>query len=374
MAPEADTGRPDPGSSDTERTDAERTDTERTDAVGADRGSPDTDGATVDPRAALPSDERALLEAFDRLRPQGTVRWNFDDAVRRLTEPPDWPGRSAPWGGLPADLWERGRSTKASERVLGDVVKIVAQDLTEYTDRAVDESRGLTDRSMAELRQTTLDAVRFLSARIDRLEAALDPLGIEPGEIALPDQDASAWVDLAAAWAGTRGDLPTVVGELGTTGLVAPVAGAGIVVDAVDPRGAVVWAGATSLAGRSVPGSAAVTVTMAEVVDHLRDLPTDSRGCVILSGCIDRAGLQGKVELVDEARRVVAAGGTVVLLVTDQAAWDGAEDPVVRDLLPGRPLHPEAWQLVLTHRGTPGAEWLAPLTGSVHAVVAEVGR
>jgi len=369
VAPESDTGSPDPGGSATERPHPNSSDT-----TGPDVGGHDTDGATADPRAALPADERALLEAFDRLRPQGTVRWNFDDAVRRLTEPPDWPGRSAPWGGLPADLWERGRSTKASERVLGDVVKIVAQDLTEYTDRAVDESRGLTGRSMAELRRTTLDAVRILSARIDRLEAALDPLGIEPGELALPDQDASAWVDRAAGWAGTRGDLPTVVGELGADGLVAPVAGAGIAVDAVDPRGAVVWAGATSLAGRSDPGSAAVTVTMAEVVDHLRALPTDSRGCVILSGCVDRAGLQGKVELVDEALRVVAAGGTVVLLVTDQSAWDAAVDPVVRDLLPGRPLHPAAWQLVLTHRGTPGAEWLTAPSGSVHAVVAEVGR
>jgi hypothetical protein len=344
------------------------------DPGGTDPGRSDEDGATVDPRTALPADERALLEAFDRLRPQGTVRWHFDDAVRRLTEPPGVPGRSAPWGGLPADLWERGRSTKASERVLGDVVKIVAQDLTEYTDRAVDESRGLSDLSVAELRRTTLDAVRFLSTRIDRLEAALDPLGIEPAELALPDPDASAWVDRAAAWAGARGDLPAVVGELGTEGLVAPVAVAGIPVDAVDPRGAVVWARTTSLTGSSAAGSGAVTVTMAGVVDHLRALPADSRGCVVLSGCVDRAGLPGKVELVDEALRVVASGGVVVLLVTDQAAWDAALDPVVRDLLPGRPLHPEAWQLVLAHRGAPGAGWLAAPSGSVHAVVAEVGR
>ena len=364
MAPEAETGSSDPG----------RSDTGRSGTDGADTDAADTDAATIDPHATLPADERALLEAFDRMRPQGTVRWNFDDAVHRLTEPPDWTGRPAPWGGLPPDLWERGRSTKASERVLGDVIKIVAQDLTEYTDRAVDESLGLTDQLMAELRRTTLDAVRFLSARVDRLEAALDPLGIEPGELALPDQDTSAWVDRAATWAGTRGDLPTVVGELGADGLVAPVAGAGIAVDAVDPRGAVVWTRSTSLARRSHPGSADVTVTMAEVVDHLRSLPTDSRGCAILSGCVDRAGLQGKVELVDEALRVVAAGGTVVLLATDQVAWDAALDPVVRDLLPGRPLHPEAWKLVLTHRGVPGAEWLAAPSGSVHAVVAEVGR
>jgi len=126
------------------------------DAAGTATAGPDgrgTDGdrTGVDPRAGLPADERALLEAFDRLRPQGTVRWSFDDAVRRLTEPPGVPGRSAPWGGLPGDLWERGRGAKASERVLGDVVTIVAQELAAYTDQAVEESRGLTDLSVAEL-------------------------------------------------------------------------------------------------------------------------------------------------------------------------------------------------------------------------------
>ena len=362
---------PDPDASGPDTVEGEEADG---DGTGSDTAVPVADGADLDPRAALPADERALLEAFDRLRPQGTLRWNFDDAVRRLTEPPDAPGRSAPWGGLPADLWERGRSTKATERVLGDVVKVVAQDLTEYTDRAVEESRELTDRSVAELRRTTLDAVRYLSARVDRLEAGLDPLGIEPGELALPVQDTSAWVDRAAAWTGARGDLPTVVGELAGTGLVAPVALSGTAVDAVDPRGAVVWAGTSSLTEPSDLGLAPVTVTMAEVVDHLRSLPADSRGCVILSGCVDRVGLRGKVDLVDEAARVVAAGGTLVLLVTDQAAWDAALDPVTRDLLPGRPLHPESWQAVLTHRGIPGAEWLAAPSGSVHAVVAEVGR
>jgi len=349
--------------------------------VAVDHAADDPDGPggpagsdVSDARAGLAPDERALLEAFDRLRPQGTVRWNFDDAVRRLTEPPDEPGRSSPWTGLPADLWERGRSTKASERVLGDVVKVVSQDLTEYTDRAIEESRGLIDRSVDELRRATLDAVRFLSARVDRLEAAADPFGIEAGELELPLVDASAWSGPVAAWAAARGDLPAVIGELGTPGLVTAVSAAGVAVDAVDPRGEVVWAKVSSLPAGADVGSADVTVTMAEVVDHLRGLATDSRGSVVLSGCVDRAGLAAKVELVDEATRVVAAGGAVVLLVSDQAAWDAGLDPVVRDLLPGRPLHPEAWRLVLTHRGVPGSEWHQAPSGTVHAVVAEVGR
>ena len=67
--------------------------------------------------------------------------------MRRLIEPPDQRDRRvAPWGGLPADLWERGPEAKASERVLGDVVKIVAQDLTEYTERRGPSRRRADDQ------------------------------------------------------------------------------------------------------------------------------------------------------------------------------------------------------------------------------------
>jgi SAM-dependent methyltransferase len=143
-------------------------------------------------------------------------------------------------------------------------------------------------------------------------------------------------------------------------------------VEGVDPRGTVVWEADAAFAVGT--GRTDIAFAFAEVVDHLGTLPDASRGCVVLTGCIDRADLAGKVDLVDEARRVVAPGGTLVLLVTDQAAWDEALDPAVRDLLPGRPLHPEAWRTVLTHRRAPDAQWLRPSSGSVHAVVVEVLR
>ncbi|HEY4928985.1 MAG TPA: hypothetical protein VIH95_07520 [Acidimicrobiales bacterium] len=342
-----------------------------TDEVTAeDAGNADEVGQTVDPRAGLPADERALLEAFDRLQPQGTVRWAFDDAVRRLIESPDTHGRPAGWGGLPADLWERGRGTKASERVLGDVVKIVAQDVTEYTDRAVKEALTLSADALTELRVAVRDAVQFLSARVELLESSTDPLGLQAAALDLPVVDVSAWVDAAPGWASRRADLPVLVGELSDDALVSALAGSGATVDGVDPRGAVVWAADAAFD----VGSGPIDITFAEVIDHLRTLPESSRGCVILSGSVDRTDLAGKVALVDEARRVVAPGGNVVLLVTDQAAWDASLDPVVRDLLPGRPLHPETWRTVLALRGLDESAWLRPAAGSVHAVVAEVVR
>lgn len=327
-------------------------------------------GPDDEPQTVLPADERRLLDAFDRLRPQGTLGWNFDDAVRRLVEPGEAPGRPGGWSGLPGGLWQRGRSSKASERVLGDVVKSVAQDLSEYTDRAVEEGHQVSEYALAELRQSALDAIRFLAARVERLENSVDPVGMRVAQLDLPNFDGSEWADAAAGWTEARADLPVVLGELGDDALLAALIASGVQVEGVDPRGDVVWAAEAKFQ----VGMGRIDIVFAEVVDYLRSLSDASRGCVVLAGCVDRFDLVQKMELADEARRVLAGGGILALLTTDQVAWDASLGPVVRDLLPGRPLHPETWLAVLAHRGLSDPRWLHPSQGSVHAVVAEVGR
>lgn len=198
----------------------------------------------------------------------------------------------------------------------------------------------------------------------------MDPVGLRAGQLDLPVFDSSEWSNAAAGWAEFRADLPVVIGELGDRALLTALAGSGVEVEGVDPRGTVVW----DVDADHEVGTGRIEIMLAEVVDYLRSLPDASRGCVVLGGCVDRSDLPRKMDLVDEACRVVARGGSLVLLSTDQMAWDTSLGPVVRDLLPGRPLHPETWLAVLAGRGLPGATWLRAATGSVHAVVAEVGR
>ncbi len=341
---------------------------ERTVAPGA--GTPDAAGAggmvgAGAGGAELPADERELLESFERLAPAGSVRWGFDDAMRRLSSPEERGTWVEPWRGLPADLWDRGRGAKAGERVLGDVITTLAQELTEYSQRIVDDLRRSVPPDSA-----VFDALRFLAARVERLEAASDPLGLRPAELAVPVPDVSAWAGDVPSWVAHPSGLPVVVGELGDRRVLDALAGSGVEVDAVDPRMATVWSLRQDLPGR--PGQ--VRVTADDVVDHLDRLAVASRSGVVLSGGVDREGSTGKVALVAGASRVLAPGGAVVLVVTDQSAWDAALVPPVRDLSPGRPFHPDTWALVLDHLGLVDVEVHLAGSGTAHAVVARRPR
>jgi len=359
---------------------ADVADTERVggpDDGGPDDGRPDgtaTDGP--DRYAGLPPDERSLLEAFDHLAPQGTLRWNFEDAMRRISSPGDSPSGIEPWPGLPPDLWDRGRGAKASERVLGDVIRGLAQDLTEYTQRTVEGSRRARDHHTGPAFGAVWDALRYLAARVERLEAAGDPTGIRPADLDLPAADAAEWAGALPDWLDGSTGLPVVVGELGSPAVLAAACSGGAQVDAVDPRGTPVWAAWATGSGGDDAGErpGRLTVEVGDVGDHLRGLPARSRSAVVLSGGVDRLGLPERIALLDEAVRVLTPGGTLVLLVTDQAAWDAALAPEVRDLLPGRPFHPATWALLLDRRGATSVEVHPATGGTVHAVVARTSR
>lgn len=126
--------------------------------------SPEVDGDDI-----LLPDEAELLAAFDRLRPQGSLAWGFDDAMHRLVDRAEGRVPPLPWDGLPDDLWERGRSARVGQRFVGDVAGVLAEALAGDTRRAVDAAVG--DGLGA-----AWDALRYLAARVEQLERRVDPL------------------------------------------------------------------------------------------------------------------------------------------------------------------------------------------------------
>lgn len=306
--------------------------------------------------------ERELLAAFDRLRPQGGVRWAFDDAVRRVDRPDlDSSAGAHPWAGLPEDLWERGRSSRIGQRFVGEVARVMADvlaaDARATADAAVAAVNG--DRFVA-----TWDALHYLSARVEALERRVDPLALEAAEWPVAPADTSEWHDAIRGWLGDQPPPgPVVIGESGDGSLVAAVRADGREVVGIEPRGAEVWASLRHQA----PGT---------VFDHVdRHLPSvDERSVagLVLIGCIDRADLAGKVDLLDQALRVVRPGGVLVLMGADPAVWEEALTIPARDLAVGRPFHPETWSWLLRRAGLADPVVHRGHGGGAYAVVARV--
>ncbi len=322
-------------------------------------------------RAELPPDERELLAAFDRLSPEGSLQWGFDDALRRVkasvAEVPDL----APWPGLPGDLWERGRSARIGGRFVGDVAGVLAGLLADDARAEPRRRRWPGPTSPSGMRCATWQRASSSSrSRVDPLGLARPPLDLPAPEVGGLLSDVVRFV-LPDDGPGTGSVRTILVGELGDRTLWSGLsAGAerGGPVRGVDPRAAVVWRSWPPDPSADRSGIGLVT---AEVDAYLRSLDDDSVGSVVLSGCVDHYELARKIELVDQALRVTAPGGRLALLVSDQSAWDGSLAPPVRDLLPGRPLHPETWELLLAHRGV-RPRVLPPDGGTASAVLAVV--
>ena len=359
----------------------------------ADTPADTPEGAVPPTDSDLTPEERALLAGFDRLSPQGSLRWGFDDAMRRIENPdPDAGPGAAPFKGLPGDLWERGRTARIGQRFVGDVAGVMADVLAA-------DARAVAVTAAASGNVAVWDALRYLSARVEQLEARVDPLGLAAAEWPVPVADPAEWADRVVSWLPPSGPAPVVVGESGDGRVLAALVADGRRVVGIEPRGESVWrslvppgpavtdgaggesaraesggveSGGVESAGVESAGVAPAEVVLAEVADHLGTLPTAGAAAVVLVGCVDRADRAVQIGLLADAYRVVRPGGTVVILATDQQAWSEALSPPARDLLPGHPLHPETWSLLLRRLGAVDVEWHPAGSGRLHAVVGRV--
>jgi len=183
-------------------------------------------------------------------------------------------------------------------------------------------------------------AVSLLGRRVDALETAT---AVTP-ERALVRGDAgpdlAPWLQLVV---GAVADAPGRVlhAEAGAGRLVQALADSGVDAYGIEP------VEDTGLEA----ARAGLDIRTDDVLGHLRSVPDGVLGGVVLSGCIDRRPLGEVLALPDRAVAALAPGGLVVVLSAGPGAWARGLDPVVADLAPGRPLHPETWVHLLSVRG-----------------------
>ncbi|HUA96065.1 MAG TPA: hypothetical protein VMB82_11135, partial [Acidimicrobiales bacterium] len=181
-----------------------------------------------------------------------------------------------------------------------------------------------------------------LGARVEQLEDAVARRSTPVDAVgALAPTPTGSWVHPVADWLVDLGpDGPVLHGECGGGELVVALAAAGIDARGVEPRGDTAW----QAADQGVP------VVVGELPDLLAVQAPGSLGGLVLSGVVDRVPIEELVALVEVSAARLAEGAPVVVVGTSPEAAAGW-DPAARDLLPGRPLHPETWELLLARAG-----------------------
>jgi hypothetical protein len=297
---------------------------------GADDAGEQGDVETPGPAARTRAAE-ALHEAFTRLAPQGSDAWNFLAAFTHLGDRygPYHPGASALSDSLSASRGD-GRRSGPLDRL---------RPRRDRAGRAPDGEKTDLEEAMGHV----VEAFRFLSARVETLEARL----------AAQDRpvDGAAWLVPARALGALAGPVAAHMAARTPGGVIVHAdCGEGDLLRALDERGAeahgVEPRGAVAL--RAIERGC--TVTIAEASEDLASRPDGSVGGIVLSGVVDRLPLHALLPLLAQSRRVLRRGAPLVV-ISEPVAAVGGRDAAARDLVDGVPLHEATWALLLERAG-----------------------
>jgi hypothetical protein len=297
---------------------------------GADHAGPRSDLESPGPADRARAAE-ALHEAFRRLAPQGSDAWNFLAAFTHLGDRygPYHPGASALSDSLSAGRGD-GRRTGPLDRL---------RPRRDRAGRSPDGDKTDLEEAMGHV----VEAFRFLSARVETLEARLaaQDRPVDGAAWLVPARDIGALAGPVAAHMSARSPGGVIVhADCGEGDLLRALHERGAEAHGVEPRGAV--------ALRAIERGCSVTI--AEVSEDVTARPDGSVGGVVLSGVVDRLPLHALLPLLAQSRRVLRRGAPLVVVSEPVAAVAG-RDAAARDLVDGVPLHEATWELLLERAG-----------------------
>ena len=189
---------------------------------------------------------------------------------------------------------------------------------------AINNALRLLGRRVVELEEVTGDATR---ARV---------LGQKVPAI----RDDSLWSSVVVdALRGSGGRVAVV--ECGSGELVAALANAGIDVYGVEPRATVADVGL----------SRGLEIRIDDGVAHLHSVAEAALAGVVLRGLVERTSLGSLALILDAVGARLEPGGRVVVCSLTQDAWGRGATAAESDLVPGQPLHPETWTVLLEENG-----------------------
>ncbi len=314
-----------------------------------------------------------LKSAFLRLAPQGSPQWNFAAAFSQLEAhyvdqqrgPATAAGLVLPQPPPPGTQEEEAPSGKRDliDKIIGRYLAPRLQSWVDHRARLVMLRSGLpeVEAQMAkadEGLEATVEALRFLAARLQRLEKAdlttaspIDgmPWLLKPVDVTPLIGAVTQTLTASRSRPGTR-DGEVLVGECGSGVLVKALAEAGIAVTGIEPRGA------TALSAIET----GLSVHIGEMSEYLQRTAPSSLDGIVLAGVVDRLSLASNIDLLSLATDRLRAGSPLVVVGHQPEAVAKAWGVVALDLFPGRPLHADTWLLLMARHGLVDGALLNP--------------
>jgi SAM-dependent methyltransferase len=288
----------------------------------------------------LPTFERHLDDAFERLTPGSSEHGSRDAAIERVEKA----GHIDIEAPVASNLVLGEVPKRAVRRLVSWYLGHVVQQVTTFTSATTKALHSIDDR-LSELERDT-KVRRRLSASHGASVGAVDP-----GQWTTP---------VVELMSGLEGRV--LHAECGDGALLRALADAGVDVYGTDPR-----PDALDRAAR-----VGVDVRLTPSLEHLASLQPASLGGLLLSGFVDHLTVAAHTELVSLAARALGVGGVLVLLCVNPEVWGRSVSAVEADLSAGRPLHAETWAYLLECYGFSSvrvqagslADGLQPVRGS----------
>jgi hypothetical protein len=178
-------------------------------------------------------------------------------------------------------------------------------------------------------------ALRQVDQRLAALERLLPALDADNLPDLPPPVLRADWSDaVSSAVSGRSGRVLVAAGN--AAALVTRLRGEGVDAYALDPT-------ASAVAADVVPGE--------DVLDHLQGVAAGALAGVVVLGGADRLTVPGAILLGERMATALRSGGAAVVVGTNPRMWAASVTPIVADLSPGRPLHPDTWRAILAPLG-----------------------
>ena len=199
--------------------------------------------------------------------------------------------------------------------------------------------------SVSRMLHVVVDHIEELEANVEAHRSPDLPVGL----VTATHSGGTWWAPAAVAALASVPDR-VVVGDCGDGSLVEVLLAAGVDAYGVDPAELALEAALDR----------GVDLRADSILAHLDVVTAEALGGIVLTGSVQWLRANERQHLLELVSSRIMIDGVLVLHSASPGSWATAVSPVVRDLAPGHPLHPETWCHLL---GTIGFSVTATVLG-----------